>query len=467
MISKRILSAIKNIKFINERLGVFVEDKWYRIAIINAKIFSSKSHILNTKIFINKLSPDENTRNQIDYIFADKRRHTSYSMLGLLGERINDSQQTKLTGNRWKLNEQNITEGEDRIKYAIKITNKFWENIRDTIVKSAEVTEGFYKRNRSKQWFVEKCVKIATLRNEARIAWLTHNTEEIREQFLNTLLTAAPIMFKNKKYQYLKHKIEEIDENCQNSNAICIHVDKKFRKEFQNYGKIETIEIHTAEFIINEPTIVKVKSAIKKLKNHKAPNLIVIPIFKKENKMKCNNYRGILRVSACYKVLSNILLMKLAASYADEIIGDHQSVFEDRLTTDQIFNIHNDLKQGDALSSFLFNLMSEGGLQLNDITQLLTYADDIIFLGDNSETIINNTKTLLDKTKEFKLQINVEKTKYMVINIIQNIRKCRRLDRDKIFERVSNFILRLLSEHLKIRIYKTIILPIILYGYES
>lgn len=64
---------------------------------------------------------------------------------------------------------------------------------------------------------------------------------------------------------------------------------------------------------------------------------------------------------------------------------------------------------------------SEDGLQLNGITQLLTYADNIILLGDNSETIINNTKTLLDKTKEFELQINVEKTKYMVINRIQNI----------------------------------------------
>lgn len=65
---------------------------------------------------------------------------------------------------------------------------------------------GFCKRNRSKQWFDEECVKIATLRNEARIAWLTHNTEETREQFLNNR-QAAPIMFKNKKHQYLKHKI--------------------------------------------------------------------------------------------------------------------------------------------------------------------------------------------------------------------------------------------------------------------
>lgn len=192
--------------------------------------------------------------------------------------------------------------------------------------------------------------------------------------------------------------------------------------------------------------------------------------------MNCNNYRGISLLPTCYKVLSNILLMKLAP-YADEIIGDHQcsfrrnrsiadqiftirQIFEKKWEFDQpvhqlyidfkkaydlikrerifeilirlgipkklvnlvqvclkdtkgrvkignqmseIFNIHSGLKQGDALLPLLFNLVleyairemqkSEDRLQLNDITQLLTYADDIVLLGDNSETIINNSKT--------------------------------------------------------------------------
>lgn len=149
---------------------------------------------------------------------------------------------------------------------------------------------------------------------------------------------------------------------------------------------------------------------------------------------------------------------------------------------------------------------SESGLQLNGITQLLTYADDIVLLRDNSETIINNTKTLINKTKELGLQINVKKTKYMVTNRIQNmeiIPKCGDLAvRNKIFERISNFMylgsilnqtnaitgelkkrinlenvcfysvnklfdLRLLSRRLKIGIYKTIILPVVLYGCEA
>lgn len=79
----------------------------------------------------------------------------------------------------------------------------------------------------------------------------------------------------------------------------------------------------------------------------------------------------------------------------------------------EIFNIHNQLKQGDVLSPLLFNLVlryvikkmqeSEGGLRLNGITQLLTYVNDIALLGNNKEILINNTKTLLDKTKELNL----------------------------------------------------------------
>ena len=98
----------------------------------------------------------------------------------------------------------------------------------------------------------------------------------------------------------------------------------------------------------------------------------------------------------------------------------------------ETFNTHSVLKQGDALSPLLFNLVleyvikemqkSNDGLQLNG-TQLLTYADDIVLLGDNKETLINNTKILLDKTKELGLQINVEKTEYMVTDRIQNTHK--------------------------------------------
>jgi hypothetical protein len=56
------------------------------------------------------------------------------------------------------------------------------------------------------------------------------------------------------------------------------------------------------------------------------------------------------------------------------------------------------------------------GLKLNGTHQLLAYADDVNLLGDNIDTIKKNTETLIDTSKEVGLEINVEKTKYILIS---------------------------------------------------
>jgi hypothetical protein len=88
------------------------------------------------------------------------------------------------------------------------------------------------------------------------------------------------------------------------------------------------------------------------------------------------------------------------------------------------FPIQNGLKQADALSPLLFNFALEYairkvqgnqvGLKLNGTHQLLAYADDVNLLGDNMDTIKKSTETSTDASKEDGLEVNAEKTKYMV-----------------------------------------------------
>jgi hypothetical protein len=64
---------------------------------------------------------------------------------------------------------------------------------------------------------------------------------------------------------------------------------------------------------------------------------INVPIHKKGDKTDWSNYHGIFLLSTSYKILSNILLLRLSP-FIDEIIGNHQCGFQhNSSTTDQIF----------------------------------------------------------------------------------------------------------------------------------
>ena len=94
-----------------------------------------------------------------------------------------------------------------------------------------------------------------------------------------------------------------------------------------------------------------------------------------------------------------------------------------------MYPIRNGLKEGDALLPLLFNFALEyaiwrvhviqDGLKLSGAHQLLVYAD-VNILGGSIHTIKEKTETLVVTSKEIGLEVNADKTKYMVMFQDQN-----------------------------------------------
>jgi hypothetical protein len=59
-------------------------------------------------------------------------------------------------------------------------------------------------------------------------------------------------------------------------------------------------------------------------------------------------------------------------------------------------------------------------LKLNGTHQLLVYADYVNTLGGSIHAVRKNTEALVIASKEIGLEVNAEKTKYMVMSRDQN-----------------------------------------------
>jgi len=147
--------------------------------------------------------------------------------------------------------------------------------------------------------------------------------------------------------------------------------------------------------------------------------------------------------------------------------------------------------------------VNDDGLKLHGTHQLLVYADDVNILGRSVYTIKKSTEALILASKEIGLDVNTDKTKYMVMSREQNAERSHSIkinigsfklveefkyvgttltkqnsiqeeiksglnSGNACYHSVQNLLSSsLLSKNLNIKIYRTIIFPFVLYGCET
>ncbi|KAJ4442477.1 hypothetical protein ANN_04063 [Periplaneta americana] len=335
---------------------------------------------------------DGMTHNQIDHILIDKRRHTfretncnseHYLVIGELRERLSVAKRVEQQANISRSNILKLKDEETKQRYQVEISNRF------AALATSDDTEeeldlsraciGYHETKKKKPWFDEDCSTVVDRRKQAKLKFLQDPIEENRDNYFNKRQGTSRTL-RNKKRDYLKEKLNEVETNSTVSKNKNIEIYIRPNRKYQ-----DEIQIQTAEPFIPEPTLSEVEIAIENLKKYKSPGIDQIPA-------ELIQEGGRALTSEIYK---------LVLEYAIRKVQDNRE-----------------------------------GLELNRLHQLLVYMDDMNMLGENSQTIKENTEILLEASKAIGLEVNPEKT-------------------------------NLLSKNLKVRIYKTVILPVVLYGCET
>jgi hypothetical protein len=102
-----------------------------------------------------------------------------------------------------------------------------WECIRDNIKTSAEENRGHHRLKHNKPLCDDGCSKLTDQCKQAKLQWL-QNPSHINGDNLQNLRCETSRTFRNKKREYLRDKINELETNNKNKNIRDLYIMMNF-----------------------------------------------------------------------------------------------------------------------------------------------------------------------------------------------------------------------------------------------
>ena len=171
-----------------------------------------------------------------------------YLVIAKVKERSAVGKQAAQRLDRHRFNLSKLNELEVRTQYQVEITNRFaalknvnededvnriWGNIKHNIQISAKESLGMHEWKQHKPWFDEECLDFLDQRKRAKLQWVQDPYQSNIDN-LKSVRREVSRHFRNKKKEYLRAKIEELEANSKIHNIRDLYGGiNDFKKGYQ------------------------------------------------------------------------------------------------------------------------------------------------------------------------------------------------------------------------------------------
>ncbi|CAG9560965.1 unnamed protein product [Danaus chrysippus] len=316
-----------------------------------------------------------------------------------------------------------------------------WKSIKDGILEAAKETIGEKQRVRPEEWYDEECREALERKNAARLIYLQSKSSTHKEKFKEERDKARRLLKRKKKASEVRQmqalddagtrgsvraffkKVNPLRKGFQPRINICrdgegnaltdkTEILKRWREYFDNLLNVgseaaDRITFYDVEQEINPPTVTDVEKCIKYLKNNKASDFK--QAFDSVNRHKIFDAMRLLGIPS-----KLVRLVEATMCNSKSVVAIQNDISDP-------FEIRSGVRQGDALSTVVFNLTLEAairnvgvkGLLDYNKSQLAAYADDIVITSRSQSSMIRHTTTLQMEAAKYGLMVNASKTKYL------------------------------------------------------